>query len=84
MTAADDRILEFLRNEGNKELIATAGMVELNVDYGRTHITNRLKKLREAGLVEYHDESRGAHQITDLGRAYLAGDLDAEELEKDD
>ncbi len=81
MTAADDRILEFLQNEGNKELIATAGMIDLNVDYGRTHITNRLKKLRESGLVEYFDKDRGAHQITDRGRAYLAGELDADELE---
>lgn len=81
MTAADDRILEFLQNEGNRELIATPGMIELNIDYGKTHISNRLGVLRDAVLVEYHDETRGAYCITDRGRAYLAGELDAEDLE---
>lgn len=81
MTAADDLLLEFLLNEGNKELIATPGMIELNVDYGKTHISNRLSVLLDAELVEYHDESRGAYRITDRGRAYLEGELDAEDLE---
>jgi len=81
MTAADDRILEFLLNEGNKPLVATPAVIEMNVDYQRTHVNNRLGKLLDAGLVEYYDENRGAYQITDFGRAYLAGELDAEELE---
>lgn len=81
MTRADDIILEFLLNEGSKELAATPGMIELNIDYGRTHISNRLKQLRDADLVEYFDEERGAYKITDHGRAYLAGELDADDLE---
>lgn len=82
MTAADDRILEFLLNEGNQPIVATPAVVEMNVDYQRTHVNNRLRKLRDAGLVEYYDEERAAYQITDLGRAYLAGEIDADELEK--
>lgn len=84
MTAADDRILEFLLNEGNEPIVATPAVVEMNVDYKRTHVNNRLSKLREAGLVEYYDEDRAAYQITDRGRAYLEGDLDAEDLERDE
>ena len=81
MTAADDRILEFLLNEGNRPLVATPAVIEMNVDYQRTHVSNRLGELLDAGLVEYYDEERAAYQITDRGRAYLAGELDADELE---
>jgi predicted transcriptional regulator len=82
MTAADDRILEFLLNEGNEPIVATAAVVEMNVDYQRTHVNNRLRELRDAELVEYYDEGRAAYRITDRGRAYLAGEPDADELEK--
>jgi len=81
MTAADDRILEFLLNEGNRSIVATPAVIEMNVDYQRTHVSNRLGELLDAGLVEYYDEERAAYQITDRGRAYLAGELNADELE---
>ncbi|MGZ0745749.1 winged helix DNA-binding protein [Haloparvum sp. AD34] len=81
MTAADDRILEFLLNGENQKIIATPGMIELNIDYGKTHISNRLKELREADLVEYYDEKRGAYQITERGEKYLKGQIKAEQLE---
>lgn len=45
MTAADDRFLEFLRNIGNEELIAVPEMIELNIDYGKILISNRLGTL---------------------------------------
>lgn len=82
MTAADDRILEFLLNEGNEPLVATPAMVEMNIDYKIAHIRNRLRELQLAGLVEYFDEDRGAYQISERGRSYLAGELDAEDLEE--
>jgi len=84
MTAADDRILEFLLNDPNQPIVATPGVVEMNVDYAIAHVRNRLRKLYEAGLVEYYDEDRAAYQITDRGRAYLAGELDAEDLETEE
>lgn len=83
MTAADDRILEFLLNEGNRPIVATPAVIEMNVDYQRTHVSNRLSELLDAGLVEYYDEGRAAYQITDHGRAYLNGELDAEDLERE-
>jgi len=81
MTRADDTILEFLLNEGNKPLNASPTFVEANIDYKISHIRNRMRKLHEADLVEYYDESRGLYRITDLGRDYLAGELDASELD---
>ena len=81
MTRADDTILEFLLNEGNRPLSATPAVVEANTDYKISHIRNRMRKLHEAGLVEYYDENSGIYRITDRGRAYLAGELDADDLE---
>ncbi|MFC4408584.1 hypothetical protein [Haloarchaeobius iranensis] len=37
--------------------------------------------LRDHGLVEYYDEEAGIYQLSQRGRNYLSGDLDAEELE---
>ncbi len=42
----------------------------------------RLRELAEHGLLEKAEDKRGYYRITDRGRAYLAGELDADELEK--
>lgn len=54
----------------------------LNIPFTREHVARRCKTLAEHGLLERHEETP-AYRITDRGRAYLAGDLDAEELEED-
>ena len=84
MTRADDAILEFLLNEGNRQIRASPAVIEANIDYKISHIRNRIRQLHKAGLVEYHDESRGIYELTAKGRAYLAGDLDADDLELHD
>ncbi|NEU59194.1 winged helix-turn-helix domain-containing protein [Halorussus sp. MSC15.2] len=83
MTNADDYILEFLLNEGNKEIVATPSVIAENIDFNSGYVRQRISKLLDAGLIEYHSEPQGMYQITQKGRDYLAGDLDAEELEKD-
>ncbi|WP_222919929.1 ArsR family transcriptional regulator [Natrinema sp. SYSU A 869] len=82
MTRADDAILEFLLNEGNRPLIANPSTVEANIDYKISHVRRRLRALQEGGLVEYDDKDRGLYRITDQGCAYLEGKLDADDLEK--
>jgi len=52
----------------------------LNVPYTREHVARRCKVLAEHGLLERYDET-AAYRITDLGRTYLTGDLDADVLE---
>ncbi|QCJ47221.1 ArsR family transcriptional regulator [Haloprofundus sp. MHR1] len=81
MTRTDDAILEFLLNEGNRPLNASPRMIESNIEFAISTIRGRLAKLLEAGLVEYYDEGRGIYRISQKGRAYLAGELDAEDLE---
>ncbi|MFC4247230.1 winged helix-turn-helix domain-containing protein [Natribaculum luteum] len=76
MTQADDRILETLADSG---LILSPRVLSANTDYSRHYLSTRLGKLRDAELVDRVDE--GLYQITDRGRAYLEGDLEAEVLE---
>jgi predicted transcriptional regulator len=84
MTRADDSILEFLLNEGNRPINASPAVIQANIEYQISHVRNRLRELHAAGLVEYYDEDRGIYRITKKGRAYLAGDLNAEKLERDE
>ena len=76
MTRADDRILETL---DDSDLTLSPHILAVNTDYTRQHITNRLSQLVDAKLVEKVDI--GLYQITEKGRKYLTGELDAEDLE---
>lgn len=76
MTQGDDRILEALESSG---LTLSPRVIAFNTDYSGNYINKRVRKLRDAGLVERVDE--GLYRITGDGRAYLAGDLSAEDLE---
>lgn len=84
MTLADDAILEWMENEPSDAIRANPAVVAANVEYGRSHVTKRMRELLKGGLLEYHDEERAIYQITDRGRAYLAGELDADDLERDE
>ena len=79
MTKSDPAILEILQESG---LELPPAVISHNV-VGVSHPTvkRRLPILKEHGLVEKADEKRGYYRITDRGRAYLAGELDADELE---
>lgn len=47
-----------------------------------SHIRTRLRDyLLQAGLVEHYDEDRGIYVISEHGRAYLEGNLTADDLE---
>lgn len=81
MTSADDRILEFLRNEGNSALVANPAVIAVNIDFSPHTVRERVGPLRRCGLVEYHDRSRGLYRITDAGRDYLDGRLDDDDIE---
>jgi len=81
MTPADRAILERLLNEGNDELVLTPALVAENTDYARTTVREHVIELRNHGLVEYHDEERAIYRLTQKGRSYLAGELDADEIE---
>lgn len=78
MTQGDDRILETLESSG---LTLSPRVIAENTDYSGNYINKRIRRLADAGLVERMDE--GLYRISELGQDYLAGDLDAEDLEKE-
>ncbi|WP_126662005.1 winged helix-turn-helix domain-containing protein [Haloterrigena salifodinae] len=77
MNQTDSRILELL-NESN--LILSPAVTAINLDYSRNWVSRRMSKLENADLIEKVDGSY--YQITDRGRAYLEGEIEAEELEQ--
>ena len=77
MVSADDRILEYLDENGARRPSLITG--DDRVQFGRQHASNRLIKLADAGLVVNLGD--GLYQITDDGRRYLAGELDARDLD---
>lgn len=52
-----------------------------NLPYTREHISRELSKLESHGLLI--EVSEGKYRLSDVGRAYLAGDLDASELSEE-
>jgi len=77
MTRADDYILEFLADH---DIIASPRVISANIDYTHQYVNERMKPLREHSLVE--NTGNGLYQITQKGKDYLAGDLDADDLEE--
>lgn len=78
MKPVDDVILEFVAEHGQHppKLIAE------NIDKHEKYVGNRCRTLRDYGLLR--NLGRGLYQITDEGEQYLAGELDASELEADE
>ena len=81
MTRADDRILEFLSEEGPHppSKMASDGRVRFGAEY----IGRRCREY----LVPYglaRNLGNGVYMITDKGEEYLAGEIDAANLLKSD
>lgn len=80
MTPVDRDILEQLYNEGD-ELILNPTAIAANIDWGSQTVREHMMVLREHDLVEYFDEDRALHQLSEQGRKWLVGDLPTEEIE---
>ena len=79
MTQADERTLEFLHE---KDIVASPPVIAANIDYTQEYISRRCRKLTDAGLLQRVDASN--YRVTELGERFLAGDIDAEDLESDE
>ncbi len=77
MAHADERILELL--DQTEPRSPTEIVDDGRVHFSRQHVNNRCLILAERGLLQ--KLGNGVYRITDDGRAYLAGDLDASQLE---
>jgi len=80
MSRADDRILEHLTEQGpdTPKEMADSGRVR----FTRQHINQRCKILVSYGLLIHL--GNGVYDITPEGEQYLAGELDAQDLDSDD
>jgi DNA-binding IclR family transcriptional regulator len=74
MNQTDDHILEMLAESG---LELSPSVLAHNLEYSRSWVSRRLSKLTEVGLTEAVGSYYG---ITEKGRQYLTGDLDADNL----
>ncbi|MFB6200440.1 MAG: winged helix-turn-helix domain-containing protein [Halorhabdus sp.] len=79
MNQTDDRILELLDESG---LDLSPSVIAHNLEYSRSWVSRRLSKLSDASLIEV--QSSNYYAITERGKQYLVGDLDAEELQPDE
>lgn len=82
MVALDERILEFLDEYGNHQPAQVAEQLNelgAGMEYHPKYIGRRCRALSEAGLVM--NIGNGVYSITDEGRAFLVGDLDAGTLD---
>ena len=71
MVLADDRILEYLREN---ETAGGTEMANSGVRYSQGYISERCKKLAEHNLVR--PLGNGIYTITDRGVRYLDGEID--------
>lgn len=75
MKPADDPILEYLEVAGE----VTPATIGRNVELHPGYASRRVRALARTALVESPEE--GWYRITDDGRRYLAGELDAGTLD---
>lgn len=76
MTVWDDRILEYIE-ESDKDAAAVGELTDSDVIHvSNAHVSRRCRKLTEKGLLVAL--GNGVFAITDVGRAYLEGEYDAE------
>ncbi|WP_227357585.1 winged-helix domain-containing protein [Haladaptatus salinisoli] len=83
MTGNDDSILEYLHE---KDVSLPPAPLHYNLErsgysIGYSTVRRRLQLLEAHRLVEKEKEKEGYYAISDKGRKYLAGDLEAEDLE---
>lgn len=76
MRPIDDELLETLADEGN---LSPAACEHLDIT-SKSYASDRLSKLTRYGLVER--VTHGLYRLTDAGRDFLMGDLDAATLDE--
>lgn len=84
MTGSDDKILEFLDESDaahNYQGIVN-NLMEGGQSVSYATVKRRVPMLEDATLVREISGQGSYYKITDRGRAYLAGELDVEELEE--
>lgn len=74
MVLADDRILEYIRENGSGR---PKEMVDKGIRYTGSYLSQRAKKLVDHGLL--NDLGNGVYTITERGEGYLDGEINTAE-----
>ncbi|AXR77187.1 MarR family transcriptional regulator [Natrarchaeobaculum sulfurireducens] len=78
MKPVDYEILLFLDDH---DIQISPKVLSANIDYDRQYVSKRCGVLTDVDLLE--SDGSGLYQLTDTGRAYLAGNLEVTDLEPD-
>lgn len=79
MSPADYEILLFFEEH---DIIVSPKILAINIEYDRQYVSKRCNELAENDLLDNPDS--GVYQLSEFGRQFLDGKIDAEELEHDD
>lgn len=79
MTPLDDEILELM---DSADIVLSPSIIAYNIERSREGVAHRLSQLTKYKMIEKVE--RGKYRIREEGREYLAGQLDAEDLELED
>lgn len=63
----------------NHDTIASPKIISVSIDYDRRYTSKRCRNLEDTGLLTKEDG--GLYQLTELGRSFLAGNVDSDDLE---
>ncbi len=79
LTDTDERILQYLEGVERDTPARIAAEIDRSVEY----VSDRCRQLAIRGLLEgMEDETPVAYRLDELGASYLAGEVDADELEE--
>ena len=77
LAPVDYAILEFFEEY---DIMASPKVIAVNVEYDRRYIGKQCRTLAQLGLLG-QDSETGLYELTSSGRAFVEGELDAEELQ---
>lgn len=78
MTQSDERILEFIDEHGNhppKAIRDSLAELSSGMEYHPNYIQVRCRTLQDHGFLQ--NVGGGTYSITEVGREFLAGEIDA-------
>jgi len=77
MSPIDYEILEFFDSH---DIQASPQVISANIGYDRNYTGKRCRNFTEYNILERHEN--GLYELTDDGRSFLAGEIDADELDE--
>jgi DNA-binding IclR family transcriptional regulator len=78
MVKGSDEILETL---DDLDTAAPIGVLDIETGHPKSTLHRAVDKLAENGFIEKHPDYSSYYRITEKGRGYLAGDVDARDDE---